>query len=76
MISTQNLNSYYPGYDAYCEELENQAKVPYDDYEKLEEKIGKYEDLLNDIEYTLEEKTTMIERFKILKALIEDFKEN
>lgn len=75
-MDTKDLDSYYPGYEAYCEELEEQVKVPYSDYEKLEEKIGKYEDLLNDIEYTLEEKTTMIERFKILKALIEDFKEN
>lgn len=74
-MDTKDLDSYYPGYDAYCEELEEQAKVPYRDYENLEEKIVKYDDLLSDIKSTLEEKTTMIERFKILKALIEDFEE-
>lgn len=75
-METRDLPSYIPGYDQYCEELEAQAKVPYSDYEKLEQQLANYKDLLSDIKSTLEEKTTMIERFKILKALIEDFKEN
>ena len=72
-MDTKDLPSYIPGYEQYCERNKN---VPNDDYEKLEEKLAKYKDLVSDIKYTLEEKTTLIERFKILKALIEDFKED
>ena len=75
-METKDLTSYIPGYDQYCNQTEEQAKVPYKDYEDLEQQLANYKDLLSDIKYTLEEKTTMIERFKVLKALIEDFKEN
>lgn len=76
MIKTTDLNSYISGYDQYCEEIENENRVPYNDYEKLEDKIQDYECLIDDIESVLEEKTTAIERIKLVKALIEDFKEN
>lgn len=75
MIDTVDLTSYQPGYDQYCEKLEKESRVPYSDYEKLEEKVGNYQDLISDIESTLDEKTTLIERFKIIKALINDFEE-
>ena len=48
-MDTRDLSSYYPGYDDYCEDLENRAKVPYSDYEKLETKITGYNGLLDDI---------------------------
>lgn len=72
-METRDLPSYIPGYDQYCERNKN---VPNDDYEKLEEQLENYKNLVSDIKYTLTEKTTMIERFKIINALIEDFKEN
>ena len=75
-MKTKDLTSYIPGYDQHCEELEKQSKVPYRDYEKLEQQLANYKDLVSDIKYTVEEKTTIIEKFKIIKALIEDFKEN
>lgn len=75
MIDTVDLTSYQPGYDQYCKKLERESRVPYSDYERLEEKVGSYNDLISDIKSTLDEKTTLIERFKIIKALIDDFEE-
>ncbi len=72
-METRDLSSYIAGYDAYCEELEEQAKVPFGDYKKIEEERDNLINLLNDIKSTLNEKTTMIEKYKILNALIEDF---
>lgn len=72
-MDTKDLDSYYPGYDAYCNELEEKAKVPFDDYKKIEEERDNLKNLLDDIKSTLKEKTTMIEKYKILNALIEDF---
>ena len=72
-MNTKDLDSYYPGYDAYCDELEEKAKVPLDDYKKIEEERDNLKNLLDDIKSTLKEKTTMIEKYKILNALIEDF---
>jgi hypothetical protein len=72
-MNTKDLDSYYPGYDAYCDELEEKTKVPFDDYKKIEEERDNLKNLLDDIKSTLKEKTTMIEKYKILNALIEDF---
>ena len=72
-METRDLPSYIPGQDQYCERNKND---PNDNNEKLEEQLENYKNLVSDIKYTLTEKTTMIERFKIINALIEDFKEN
>ena len=72
-MDTRDLTSYYPGY----EDRDNEAKVPFDDYRKLEDKLEIYkqaidyaeEVLLDDEQYTAEEK------FKELKRIIEEMKE-
>lgn len=75
-METRDLDSYISGYDEYCEDLEEQAKVPYSDYEKLEEKINIYGNLIEKITSTFEEEITSKEKIKIIKALIEDYEED
>lgn len=72
-MDTTDLTSYYPGYDEYCDRLEEEAKVPYSDYEKLEEKNNKYENFVEEIKSAMEAKTTLLEKFKLLQAIVEDF---
>ena len=74
-MDTRDLSSYYSGYDDYCEDLENRAKVPYSDYEKLETKITGYNGLLDDIKSIFSEETTASNQIKMLKELINDFEE-
>ena len=74
-MDTRDLSSYYPGYDDYCEDLENRAKVPYSDYEKLETKITGYNGLLDDIKSIFSEETTASNQIEMLKDLINDFEE-
>ena len=72
-MDTRDLTSYYPGY----EDRDNDAKVPFEDYRKLEDKLEVYEKaisyaegvLLDDEQYTTEEK------FEELKRIIEEMKE-
>ena len=71
-MDTRDLTSYYPGY----EDRDNDAKVPFEDYRKLEDKLEVYEKaisyaegvLLDDEQYTTEEK------FEELKRIIEEMK--
>jgi len=74
-MDTRDLSSYYSGYDDYCEDLENRAKVPYSDYEKLETKITGYNGLLDDIKSIFSEETTASNQTEMLKELINDFEE-
>lgn len=72
-MDTRDLTSYYPGY----EDRDNDAKVPFEDYRKLEDKLEVYEKaisyaegvLLDDEQYTTEEK------FEELKRILEEMKE-
>ena len=69
-MDTQDLTSYYPGY----EDRDNEAKVPFEDYRKLEDKIEVYEMAINHAEEVLldTEQYTTEEKFKELKRIIEE----
>lgn len=72
-MNTVDLPSYIPGYDEYCDRLEEEAKVPYRDYEKLEEENFKYKNFVEEIKSAMETKTTLLEKYKLLQAIVEDF---
>lgn len=72
-MDTRDLTSYYPGYD----DRDGEAKVPYEDYAKLEEKIEIYKKNLEDLENTLyqkeyKESEMITESKKILKVMKEE----
>lgn len=72
-MSTQDLDSYYPGYEDY---EERKSRVPYDDYAKLEEQIKIYKksvDELTEILYNAKEYKTL-EMVNLSKAILEDLK--
>lgn len=73
-MDTCDLDSYYPGYDDYCDDLDEQAKVPYIDYERLENKVDKYDNMIEEVESALEEDASTKERIKMIKSIIEDFR--
>ncbi len=75
MINTVDLTSYQSGYDQYCEKIERENRVPYSDYEKLEEKISVYENFVEDLENVFEESTDDSEKSKYVQALLEDLRE-
>ena len=72
-METRDLSSYIAGYDAYCEELEEQAKVPFGDYKKIEEERDNLINLLNDIKSTLQEEMPKTEIVQTINSLIEDY---
>lgn len=74
MIDTVDLTSYQPGYDDYCEEIEKENRVPYHDYERLENKISIYENFIEDLENVFEESNENAEKLKYVQALLEDLK--
>lgn len=76
MINTVDLTSYQTGYDQYCEEIERENRVPYSDYEKLEEKISVYENLVEELEFLIAEdkEQSFEQKFKCVQALVEDLK--
>ena len=45
-MDTRDLTSYYPGY----EDRDNDAKVPFEDYRNLEDKIEVYEKTIDEME--------------------------
>lgn len=72
-MDTRDLTSYYPGY----EDRNSAAKVPFDDYRKLEDKLEVYEKAIDYVEEVLldDEQYTTEEKFKELKRIIEEMKE-
>lgn len=72
-MDTIDLTSYYSGYGDYCE---NNAKVPFEDYRELEDKIEIYENSTNELEDILEdtEQYGPLEKIKLIKSIIEDLK--
>ena len=74
-MDTRDLDSYYPGYDGYCERIERENRVPYSDYAKLEDKVEAYKNLMEEIDSVLSEKTTFEKKIQLIQAVIQDFKE-
>lgn len=72
-MSTEDLTSYYPGY----EDCEDRAKVPFEDYRKLEEQIKAYEKAVDELEELLNDtkQYKTLEMVKLSKAILEDLKE-
>lgn len=70
---TQDLTSYYPGYEDY----EDKAKVPFEDYRKLEDQIKAYEKAVDELEELLNDtkQYKTLEMVKLSKAILEDLKE-
>lgn len=71
-MDTVDLDSYYPGYDDYCDN----AKVPFEDYRKLEDKIEAYDRAREELQEVLEdtEQYKPLEMIKLSRAIIEDLK--
>lgn len=64
-METQDLDSYYPGYDDYCE---RNSTVPFEEFIKVEEQKDKFKtklqeiyELVDDDQYSAEEKIKYIE---------------
>ncbi len=74
-MDTRDLDSYYPGYDQYCERLERENRVPYSDYVELEDEIRAYKNLMKKIDSVLSEKTTLKKKIQLIQAVIQDFEE-
>ena len=72
-MDTRDLTSYYPGY----EDRYDDAKVPFEDYRRLEDKLEVYEKAIDYAEEILldNEQYTTEEKFKELKKIIEEMKE-
>lgn len=72
-MDTRDLTSYYPGY----EDRDNDAKVPFEDYRILEDKLEIYKYAIDYVEEVLldNEQYTTEEKFKELKRIIEEMKE-
>ena len=72
-MDTRDLTSYYSGY----EDRDNDAKVPFEDYRRLEDKLEVYEKAISYAEGVLldNEQYTTEEKFKELKRIIEEMKE-
>lgn len=72
-MNTQDLSSYYPGYEDY---YEDRAKVPFEDYKTLEDKIEAYDKAREELEEVLEdtEQYKPLEMIKLSRAIIEDLK--
>lgn len=69
-METKDLESYYPGYDEYCE---RNSTVPFDEFIKIEEqkemfkaKLQEISELIEDDQYSSEEK------IKYIKAIIDE----
>lgn len=72
-MDTRDLTSYYPGY----EDRDNDAKVPFEDYRILEDKLEIYKQAIDYVEEVLldDEQYTTEEKFEELKRIIEEMKE-
>ncbi|MCI8346589.1 MAG: hypothetical protein HFJ12_01395 [Bacilli bacterium] len=76
MINTVDLTSHQSGYDQYCEEIERENRVPYSDYEIIENRTFIYENFIEDLENVFEESSDDSEKLKYVQALLEDLKED
>ena len=72
-MDTRDLTSYYPGY----EDRDSDAKVPFEDYRKLEDKLEVYEKAFDRAEEILTDEEQYSEKEKVteLKRIIEEMKE-
>lgn len=72
-MDTRDLTSYYPGY----EDRDNDAKVPFEDYRKLEDKLEIYKQAIDYVEEILldNEQYTTEEKLKEIKRILEEMKE-
>lgn len=70
-MDTVDLTSYYPGYDEYCED---RAKVPFEDYRILEDKLEIYEKMINELEDIFESGYEAYGKLELITALIKETK--
>lgn len=64
----------YKDYDDYLADMEEKAKVPFEDYRELEEKLKKYEMFVEDIEGVFENPRNSKYDLQCIQALLEDLK--
>lgn len=68
-METKDLDSYYPGYDDYC----NGAKVPFEDYRELEDKVENYKNTLEELKEILtNSEYGPLEMIKLSRIVLED----
>ena len=71
-MDTRDLTSYYPGY----EDRDNDAKVPFEDYRRLEDKIEVYEKTIDEIEDILaSDEYVSLEKVREIKNILNEMKE-
>lgn len=70
-METKDLTSYHPGYDEHCE----RAKVPFEDYRKLEDKIEIYKKGIDAMKDVLEENCSSEQKVKFIAAFIVELDE-
>lgn len=70
-METKDLTSYKSGYDEHCEG----AKVPFEDYRKLEDKIEIYEKSINAMKDALEENCSSEQKVKFIESFIVELDE-
>lgn len=72
-MRTEDLDSYYPGYEDY---EERKSRVPFEDYLKLENQIKDYEKAVNELRAILIEANEYeaLEMIELSKAILEDLK--
>lgn len=72
-MDTEGLTSYYPGY----EDRDNEAKVPYDDYAELEDKLEIYKKAFEELEEVLEDTAEYksSDKVRLSKAILVDMRE-
>lgn len=72
-METKDLDSYYPGYDDYCE---RNSTVPFDEFLKTEEQKEKFKAKLQEISELIDdEQYSAEEKIKELKTKIEESEE-
>ena len=71
-MDTRDLTSYYPGY----EDRDSEAKVPFEDYRRLEDKIEVYEKTIDEIEDILaSDEYVSLEKVREIKNILNEMKE-
>lgn len=72
-MDTKDLESYQTGYEEHCAK----AKVPFEDYTKLENKIDIYKKAFNEIEELLNdsEQYSLRDQVKFSKAILAEMEE-
>ena len=71
-MDTRDLTSYYPGY----EDRYDDAKVPFEDYRRLEDKLEVYEKAIDEIEDILaSNEYVSLEKVREIKNILNEMKE-